>query len=112
MKIFGVLLMMALFSGGAAAAEQEKPAAAEVKAGESSLIAIHKITKEEIGLAVTCPISGDKIKVSANTPALDLKGKTYYFSSAAAIEKFRKSPDKYMGAIKDKIKSLFKKKKS
>ena len=84
------------------------PAAAPQRTKASkSLLAMHKVTKEEVGLETSCPVTGAKIKVSESTPALDLKGKTYYFSSAAVMEKFGKEPGKY---LKEKAKGLLKKK--
>ncbi|HBW22077.1 MAG: hypothetical protein A2X28_01245 [Elusimicrobia bacterium GWA2_56_46] len=88
-------------SGAAAGAEEKKP-----------LVAVHKVTKEELGKETSCPVSGEKITVAENTPALDFKGKTYYFSKEAAMEIFRRAPDKFPGGLMDKAKGLFKKKKS
>ena len=91
-----------------------KPEPAPQEAGSSPLVARHKVTKEEIGLDTSCPVTGEKIKVTEKTPALDFKGKTYYFSSLASMEKFSKEklgkdPAKSMT---EKVKGMFKKKKS
>lgn len=89
-------------------AAEPKPAAPrqEVKA---PLAALHKVTKEELGLETACPVTGEKIKVSEKTPALDFKGKTYYFSGLSSLEKFSRDP---ASNLKEKAKNLFKKKKS
>lgn len=55
----------------------------------------HKITKQEIGKEFTCPVCGMEAKVAKNTPALDYKGKTYYFCSSAEKIPFSKNPEKY-----------------
>ncbi len=80
--------------------------------GVKTAAALHKVAKSEIGLEASCPVTGEKIKVSASTPAVDFKGKTYYFSCADCVAKFRKAPDKYLGAIKNKAGGLLTKKKS
>jgi len=83
--------------------------AAPRQEGKPPLAALHKVTKEEIGLETSCPVTGEKIKVSEKTPALDFKGKTYYFSGLSSLEKFSRDPG---GKLKEKAKNLFKKKKS
>jgi predicted heme/steroid binding protein/YHS domain-containing protein len=89
-----------LASGGTAASE--KPA-----------VAVHKVLKEELGKEYSCPVTKARVKVTEKTPALDFKGKTYFFSGETAMEKFKASPGKYLGELKDgkeKVKSLAKKK--
>ncbi len=95
-------------AASAAAAPAEETPAAQPDAKKSKTFAMHKISKEEIGRQAVCPVTGVKVTVAANTPALDVKGKTYYFSSEAVKEKFGKAPGKYLAA---KAKGLFKKKK-
>ncbi|MDO8805538.1 MAG: cytochrome b5 domain-containing protein [Elusimicrobiota bacterium] len=90
-------------------AAKSTPEAAPQEAAKSPLAALHKVTKEEIGLDTSCPVTGEKIKVSEKTPALDFKGKTYYFSGLDSMAKFGKDPGK---ALTEKVKGLFKKKKS
>ncbi len=90
-------------------AAEPKPAAAPPEADKPPLAALHKVTKEEIGLETSCPVTGEKIKVSEKTPAVDFRGKTYYFSGLASLEKFSKNPGK---SLTEKVKGLFKKKKS
>lgn len=95
------------------AAEAEPAEAAPVPApqppAKAPLAALHKITKEELGLETSCPVTGEKVKVSEKTPALEFKGKTYYFSGLSSLDKFRKDPAK---ALKERVSGLFKKKKS
>lgn len=91
----------------AAPAAAEEPAAEEKK----PLAALHKISAEELGREVSCPVTGKKFAVAGNTPALELKGKTYYFSDELSLAKFKNSPGKYLGGLKDKAKNLLKKKK-
>jgi len=87
-------------------------AAVPAQAGDPKpLTAIHRVSKEEIGLKTSCPVTGDKITVSEKTPALDFKGKTYYFSKEACVEMFSKAPGKYLD-VKEKAAALLKKKKS
>ena len=77
-------------------------------AAKAPLAALHKISKEELGLETSCPVTGEKVKVSEKTPALDFKGKTYYFSGLSSLDKFRKDPAKQ---LKERVSGLFKKKK-
>ncbi len=88
---------------------REKTAAAPPPAAKAPLAAVHKVAKEELGLESSCPVTGEKIKVTEKTPALDFKGKTYYFSSLSSLQKFSKDPVKL---LKDRAGTLFKKKKS
>ncbi len=85
------------------------PAATAQEAAKAPLAALHKVTKEELGQETSCPVTGEKVKVSEKTPALDFKGKTYFFSSLSSLQKFSKDPAKL---LKDRAGALFKKKKS
>ncbi|OGS04373.1 MAG: hypothetical protein A3I76_02650 [Elusimicrobia bacterium RIFCSPLOWO2_02_FULL_61_11] len=97
---------------GGKTAENPPPAQAEPAApqpqAKAPLAALHKISKEELGLETSCPVTGEKVKVSEKTPALDFKGKTYYFSGLSSLDKFRKDPVKQ---LKKRVSGLFKKKK-
>lgn len=75
-------------------------------------VALHKVAAAEIGKPAVCPVTRAKLTVSEKTPALDFKGKTYYFSGETALEAFKAAPDKYMGGASEKLKGLFTKKKS
>jgi len=75
-------------------------------------VALHKVAVAEIGKPAVCPVTRAKLTVSEKTPALDFKGKTYYFSGETAVEAFKAAPDKYMGGASEKLKGLFTKKKS
>lgn len=95
-------------------AVESKPGPAPQEAGSSPLVAKHKVTKEELGLDTVCPVTGEKIKVTEKTPALDFKGKTYYFSSLASMQKFSKEKlgEGSGKSMTEKVKGLLKKKKS
>jgi YHS domain-containing protein len=67
-------------------------------AQEKAQVTEHKITKQVIGKEFTCPVCGMNVKVAKNTPALDYKGKTYYFCSAGEKMPFSKNPEKYVSA--------------
>lgn len=88
-------------------------AAGATVGGEKPAVAVHKVLETELGKEVSCPVTKAKVTVTEKTPALDFKGKTYFFSGEAAIEKFKASPGKYLGELKagkDKMKGLLKKK--
>ena len=65
-------------------------------AEEKAQVTEHKIIKEEIGKDFTCVMCGMEMKVAKNTPAVDYKGKTYYFCGAGEIKAFSKDPEKYI----------------
>jgi YHS domain-containing protein len=73
---------------------------------DKTKVSNHKITEQEIGKEFTCPVCGMNVNVAKNTPALDYKGKTYYFCSAGEKESFSKQPDKYISSEKSGNKSL------
>lgn len=87
-------------------------AAGATVGGEGPAVAVHKVLESELGKKVSCPVTKAKVTVTEKTPALDFKGKTYFFSGEAAIEKFKASPGKYLGELKagDKVKGPIKKK--
>ena len=90
-----------------------KPAVADEGKPEEKkpLAAVHKVAPEELGREAACPVTGQKLTVAEGTPALDLKGKTYYFSDDVSLGKFKKNPGKYLDGLKGKAKDLLKKKK-
>jgi len=65
-------------------------------AEEKAQVTEHKVAKEEIGKDFTCVICGMEMKVWKSTPAVDYKGKTYYFCGAGEIKAFSKDPEKYI----------------
>ncbi|MFH0931711.1 MAG: YHS domain-containing protein, partial [Candidatus Zixiibacteriota bacterium] len=83
--VIGVTFLYLSFANLSAYSGEEKPKATE-----------HKIAKEEIGKEFTCVVCGMKVKVAKKTPALDYKGKTYYFCSAGEKMPFSKDPEKYI----------------
>ncbi len=87
-------------------------AAGATVAADKPAVAVHKVLETELGKEVSCPVTKAKVTVTEKTPALDFKGKTYFFSGEAAIEKFKAAPGKYLGELKagDKMKGLLKKK--
>ncbi|MDI6756592.1 MAG: TRASH domain-containing protein [Endomicrobiia bacterium] len=48
------------------------------------------------GRIVSCPVTGEKFKISKNTPAAKYKNKVYYLCCPACVEPFKKNPDKYI----------------
>lgn len=57
----------------------------------------HTITDAEVGIDTSCAVRKVPVKVTKTTPALDYKGKTYYFCCSPCIDKFTAEPDKYSG---------------
>ncbi|MEI7528019.1 MAG: cytochrome b5 domain-containing protein [Elusimicrobiota bacterium] len=106
----GVLVKDAPATAGKPAAA-DKPAAvpADKPAPAVAGVTLHRITKEELGKEERCAVTRKTLKVTETTPAVEYKGKTYYFSSVPLVEKFTKEPEKYTGAM-EKAKNLFKKK--
>lgn len=45
------------------------------------------------------PIDGSKVSIRSTTPTLEIKGKLFYFSSAANRQTFLSNPDQYMKGV-------------
>lgn len=65
------------------------------KKAQKAKVTAYKATKEEIGKETVCPVTGDKFKVAAGTPAASYKGKIYYFCCSDCEKSFRANPEKY-----------------
>lgn len=50
-----------------------------------------------VGDRTTCPTSGEEFTVTAASPKVEYKGKTYYFCCGGCDEKFAREPEKYLG---------------
>ena len=82
--VISLLFLYLAFASLSVYSAEDKPQVAE-----------HKIVKEEIGKDFTCVMCGMEMKVAKNTPAVDYKGKTYYFCGAGEKKAFSKTPEKY-----------------
>ena len=51
----------------------------------------------KVGDKTKCPVSGEEFVVRADSPKLEHAGKTYYFCCAHCVQKFKDSPDKFLG---------------
>jgi len=51
----------------------------------------------KVGDKTKCPVSGEEFVVSADSPTAEHGGKTYYFCCAHCVEKFKATPDKFVG---------------
>ena len=63
----------------------------------------HKISQEELGKKVVCPICGMEITVSAQTPALEYEGQVYYFCTEDEKTQFMENPEKFLSQEKETI---------
>ena len=45
---------------------------------------------------MVCPVLGTNLRVTADSPARQYKGKSYYFCCADRLKKFETDPDKYV----------------
>jgi len=67
--------------------------------------ATHKEPEEEVsdynvnpsfyGRTVSCPVTGEKFKISSKTPSVKYKNKVYFFCCPACAEDFKKNPSEY-----------------
>jgi YHS domain-containing protein len=64
----------------ASAAEADVKAPGEAKVGEKT----------------RCPVSGEVFTVAADSPKVDVDGKTYYLCCSGCTEKFKADPKKYL----------------
>ena len=95
---------------GVLAKDAPQTAGAPAAGSAVSGVSPHKIAKEELGKDGRCAVTRKSLKVTEATPAVEYKGKTYYFSSSPLLEKFSKEPEKYTDLVKEKTKGLLKKK--
>lgn len=49
------------------------------------------------------PVDGSKVSIRATTPTLDLKGRTYYFSSEENKRLFQANPDQFTKGVFSKL---------
>ncbi len=53
--------------------------------------------KARVGDEVACAVDGMRMRLSADTPAAEHGGKTYYFCSDSEKQKFVEHPERYFG---------------
>lgn len=53
-------------------------------------------SKPELGAKAKCPISGEEVQITDQTPMAEHQGKHVAFCSAACKAKFKAEPDKYL----------------
>jgi YHS domain-containing protein len=49
-----------------------------------------------VGDKTRCPVSGEVFTVSADSPKVEVEGKTYYMCCGGCTEKFKADPKKYL----------------
>jgi len=65
------------------------------KYAAQSEVKAHFISDAEIGKEVRCTVMGGTFRVEKETPALEYKGKVYYFCCYDCPKKFIENPEKY-----------------
>ncbi len=80
-----------LYSPSTATVKEVEP----VKKVKTAKAVARKVTKEEVGKAAVCPVTGEKFKVTAETGSASYKGKIYYFCCSACDKPFLEDPEKY-----------------
>lgn len=73
-------------SGKTAAVEKPEPAS----------VLPHKIGKKELGRTAVCPVTGERLKTAAATPAAEYNGRIYYFCCPPCYGHFTEDPEKYL----------------
>ncbi len=63
--------------------------------------AVRKVTKEEAGQEAVCPVTGEKFKVTEETPSVSYKDKNYYFCCPGCDTSFIKNPGKFLAKKKE-----------
>jgi Cu+-exporting ATPase len=53
-----------------------------------------------VGDKTLCPVSKEEFTVTASSPKVDYKGKTYYFCCGGCDAKFKENPEKFLGGGK------------
>jgi Cu+-exporting ATPase len=75
----------------------EKPKAEKQKKNKAEKAVLRKVTAEEIGKEVVCPVTGEKLTVKKDTGSASYKGKTYYFCCPGCDKSFLANPEKFVG---------------
>jgi YHS domain-containing protein len=78
--------------GGAPAA----PATPSGTPGAAAAQAIVPAGEAKIGDRTKCPVSGKEFVVTAESPKVEYKGKTYYTCCGDCQQDFQKDPEKYL----------------
>jgi len=85
--------------------EKMKEIPVEVKSKKSAAkpaVSDFQIVPSAYGRMVSCPVRGNKFKITRDTPAAKYKNKEYYFCCPACLEQFKKDPEKYLPKEKNK----------
>jgi YHS domain-containing protein len=93
MKSFTLALILALSSSTLACGGNAAPANSAAEATDASVKAPGDA---KVGEKTRCPVSGETFTVAANSPKVDVDGKTYYLCCAGCTEKFKADPKKYL----------------
>jgi YHS domain-containing protein len=72
------------------------PAAAATAAASAGAVAPKPMGEAKVGDTTLCPVSGEDFVVAADSPKVELDGKTYYFCCPGCAKKFQADPQKYM----------------
>ncbi|MFO0755282.1 MAG: YHS domain-containing protein [Byssovorax sp.] len=54
------------------------------------------IGEAKVGDKTHCPVSGEDFTVAADSPKVELDGKTYYFCCPGCAKKFQADPQKFL----------------
>ena len=79
-----------------AAAPKATKGAKTEKKDRAAKAVYRKVTAEEIGMESVCPATGEKFKVTEETPSVSYKDKNYYFCCPGCDKSFIKNPEKYL----------------
>lgn len=80
------LVLSSVACGGSAPPAASPAAEADVKApGEA-----------KVGEKTRCPVSGEVFTVAADSPKVEVDGKTYYMCCGGCSEKFKSDPKKFL----------------
>lgn len=90
------LTILATFGAPAAllACAPAKPAAAV--ASPAADASFKPIGEAKVGDKTHCPVSGEDFTVAADSPKVELDGKTYYFCCPGCAKKFSEDPKKFL----------------
>jgi Cu+-exporting ATPase len=82
------------FACGAASPTPESPAGGA--AATTPAAGVKAPGEAKVGDKSRCPVSGEEFVVAADSPKVDLNGKTYYFCCKGCDKKFQADPQKYL----------------
>jgi YHS domain-containing protein len=90
-RMKNVLFALCLSVSAVACGGNNPPAASAAEAAD-----VKAPGEAKVGDKTRCPVSGEVFTVSAESPKVEVDGKTYYMCCGGCTEKFKADPKKFL----------------